>query len=126
MKHNGFTLTELMILIAIIGILAVLIAGAFTPKKAGAATSSPIPTELRYHSVQFMYSTEGNLTIFNTGNHTWKSAEAVCDELKPLDANLKHVTLSLAQETSAVTELVWDSDRTKLTNLSGLNEADCN
>jgi len=125
MKHNGYTLSELAIVIVVIVVIALVI-NAFTTNDAGAATTTPIPTELRYHSVQFMYSTTGNLTIFNTGNHTWKSAEAVCEELKPLDANLKHVTLSLAQETGTETELVWNSNHTRLSNLSGLNEADCN
>ncbi len=126
MKHNGFTLTELMILIVIIGILAVLIAGAFTPKKAGASTPSPIPTFLRNQSAQFTYSSSGSLTIFNMGEATWMTSADVCAELKPLDANLKSVTLLPANITNAETELVWNHAHTKLTNLNGKSEADCN
>ncbi len=126
MKNTGYTLTELMITIAVIGILGVLIFGAFTTKEAGAATSTPIPDFLRNQSAQFTYSSRGSLTIFNVGNATWTTAADVCAELKPFDANLKSVTLLSANTTNAETELVWNDGHTKLTNLDGRNDADCN
>lgn len=124
-RITGYTLTELIITIAIIGILGALVLGAFT-KDAGAATPSPIPDELREQSVQFMYSTAGTLTIFNTGKTDWDSAQAICDALKPLDSNLQKVYFSQANSTTAESELVWNADHTELTNLDGLNEAICN
>jgi Tfp pilus assembly major pilin PilA len=125
-RNTGFTLVELFILIAIIGILAILIAGAFTSKDAGAATTTPIPTFLRNQSAQFVYSSRGSLTIFNAGEATWSTAADVCAELKPFDANLKSVTLLPANITNAETELVWNHAHTELTNINGQSEAVCN
>lgn len=124
-RKIGFTLVELMIVIAIIAILALIIAGAFS-KDAGAATTTPIPTFLRNQSAQFMYSTGGSLTIFNVGKATWVTASEVCAELKPFDANLKHVTLLPAERTNEATELVWNKGHTELVTLNGQSEADCN
>jgi len=125
-RNTGFTLVELFILIAIIGILAVIIAGAFTSKDAGAATTTPIPTFLRNQSAQFIYSSAGTLTIFNVGKATWTNADDVCAELKPFDSNLKSVTLLPAKTANDGTELVWNTEHTELTTLDGRNEAVCN
>lgn len=124
-RITGYTLTELIITIAIIGILGALVLGAFS-KDAGAATPTPISDALREQSVQFMYSTAGTLTVFNSGETGWDSAKAVCDALKPLDSNLQKVYFSQANTTTAETELVWNDAHTELTNLDGLNEAICN
>jgi prepilin-type N-terminal cleavage/methylation domain-containing protein len=126
MKNNGYTLTELAVVIVIIGILGVIIFGTFAPTKAGASTTTPIPTFLRNQSAQFVYSSTGTLTIFNMGEATWRSAADVCAELKPFDTNLKSVTLLPANITNAETELVWNHAHTELTNLNGKSEADCN
>ena len=125
-QNSGYTLTELMISIAIIGILGVIIFGTFAPNKAGAATTTPIPTFLRNQSAQFVYSNQGSLTIFNAGEATWRTAADVCAELKPFDANLKSVTLLPANITNAETELVWNHAHTELTNINGHSEAVCN
>lgn len=125
-QNSGFTLIEIMIIIAIIGIiLAIAFGGA--SKKAGAA-GTPIPDELRSLSVDFMYSTDGYLTIFKPASTGWDSAEVVCNALKPLDPNLKKVTLALppVSETTTETELLWNTDHTKLSNLDGRYEAVCN
>lgn len=125
-KCTGFTLVELMILIAIIAIIGLIIAGGIAPKKAGAATTTPIPTFLQNQSAQFVYSSKGSLTIFNVGEATWGTAADVCAELKPFDANLKSVTLLPANTTNAETELVWNHAHTELTNIDGNSEAVCN
>ena len=126
MKHNGYTLQELIIIIALIGIVGVIVAKAFTNEADASTTSWPIPTFLQNQSAQFIYSNDGNLTIFNMGKATWMSADEVCAELKPLDANLKHVTL--IPVTWRETEMVWNEDQTKLITLDGRDEveADCN
>lgn len=128
MKHNkAFTLVELVIVIAIIAIIGLIIAGGLAPKKAGAANDfSPIITKLRDYDIQYMYSSTGYLTIFNKEQLRWQDASEVCAALKPLDAKLKHVTLTPAGGTTSASELVWSNDNSELSNIHGRSEADCN
>lgn len=103
-KQTGYTLTELLITIAVIGIVGALIVGAFMPKKAGAAEPA-LPDYLRGESVEFIYNYAGYLTVFKTGNLGWTTAADACDELKSLNSPLKRVTLHTS---------------------NGRSEADCN
>ena len=105
-RNTGFTLVELFILIAIIAILGVIIAGAFGPKDAGAATPSAVGQYLRGLNAQFVYSDAGSLTLFDQGNGLWETSAEACAELKSLelDANLKSITTHKLTDGKWVTE----------------------
>jgi len=124
LKYNGFTLTGLLIVIAIIVIVAV--AGAYLPRKAGATDAVyPLHQALNEWNVQYSYSSSGTLVVFNKGEITWESAAVACTELKALDPNLKTVILTLGEEADDSAQLGWNKDHTELTNLNGRSEANC-
>jgi prepilin-type N-terminal cleavage/methylation domain-containing protein len=103
-RNAGFTLVELVIVLAIIAILGLIIAGGLAPKKAGAATPSSIPQYLRGFNADFVYSDAGTLTLFNGGNGLWRTSAEACAELKQLNAGLKSVTTHKLTDGKWVTE----------------------
>ncbi len=122
-RYKGFTLLELVILLAIIAIIGAIIASAVVPKKAGAAELPEIPTMTNYlnsGSAQYLYSDEGQLTIFDAGNIPWQTAEQACGVLKRLDNGLQHVRMIVTLADSI------KIPKTKLPPIRGLSEAACN
>lgn len=123
-RNKGFTLIEILIVIAVIAILAVLIAGVVKPRKAGAAEVSPLHAALTETDTSFVY-TDGKLYILDRGTATWETAMAACNELKAVEPRLTLVVFNAGKEASDSTELHWNKDRTKLTSLPEREEATC-
>ena len=129
MKIKGYTLIELLIVIAIIAIIIAVAWSALGPRKAGAqtlGTHSQLGIYLTTNNIPFIWnSNAGRLIILNSPNASrWATAAAACADLKAQEARLNTVVLSDASEVDSSDELTWSAEQT-ITNVSGRDIADC-